>query len=195
MMKHEIGYNSQRDNIDFAGKFPGFWQCFTTCSWMLMSYYCDKIKAGNDKGLSLYLDDVEATIGKPGIGEKIKNKYNWIKGHTSEWWLVQKAGIEEYLWRYGVKGSAIFCDQNVSYDDLRKLINKGPVILGTNKLGGLKGGHIILAVGYNESGIICLDPYGNALKKYQSANGAYILYPDNFLRIATGEKIRCLYWR
>ena len=74
-MKHLINYNSQRDNISFAGKFPGFWQCFTTCSWMLMSYYCDKIKAGDDKGLSLYLDDVEAIVGKPGIGEKIKNKY------------------------------------------------------------------------------------------------------------------------
>ena len=194
-MKHLINYNSQRDNISFAGKFPGFWQCFTTCSWMLMSYYCDKIKAGDDKGLSLYLDDVEAIVGKPGIGEKIKNKYNWIKGHTSEWWLVQRNGIEAWLWQQGSRGNAVFRDLTVPFDDLRSLINGGPVILGTSKLGGLPGGHIILAIGYDDDGIICHDPYGNALAQYESANGAGIMYPDIILKAATGEKIRCMYWR
>ena len=194
-MIYSIGYNSQRDNIDFAGKFPGFWQCFTTCAWMFMSYYSKSIDATDDNGLASYLDDVEMMIGKPGIGEKIRNKYDWIKGHTSEWWLVQQNGIEEYLWKRGVTGNAIFKDQTIGYDSLNGLLDVGPVILGTNKLGGLKGGHIILAVGYTPEGIICHDPYGNAIKKYASAAGANILYPDGFLRIATGEKIRCIYWR
>ena len=195
MIKHNITYNSQRDNINFGGKFPGFWQCFTTCAWMLMSFYSDKYVATDDEGLSSYLDDIETTAGETGIGEKIKHKYNWITGHTSEWWLTQQAGIEEYLWRAGNRGNTIFSDQTVSYNDLRYLIDGGPVILGTKKLGGLPGGHIILAIGYTDDGVICHDPYGNAIKKYQSAAGANILYPDNFLRIATGEKIRCMYWR
>ena len=194
-MKHIIGYNSQRDNINFAGKFPGFWQCFTTCAWMFMSYYSKSIEATDDNGLAGYLDDVEMTVGNPGIGEKIKNKYNWIKGHTSEWWLVQQNGIEEYLWKKGTTGNAIFKDQTIGYDSLKGLLDVGPVILGTNKLGGLKGGHIILAIGYNDSGIICHDPYGNAVTGYRSAAGGGVLYGDSYLRNFTGEKIRCMYWR
>ena len=195
MIKHNIAYNSQRDNIDFAGKFPGFWQCFTTCAWMLMSYYCDKYRAHDDDMLALYLDDVEAIIGKPGIGEKIRNKYNWIKGHTSEWWLVQQNGIEAWLWRQGSRGNAVFRDLTVPFDDLRSIIDGGPVILGTKKLGGLPGGHIILAIGYTDEGIICHDPYGNAVTGYRSAAGGGVLYGDAYLRKFTGEKIRCMYWR
>ena len=194
-MKHLINYNSQRDNINFGGKFPGFWQCFTTCAWMFMSYYSKSIDATDDNGLASYLDDVEMMIGKPGIGEKIKNKYKWITGHTSEWWLVQRNGIEAWLWRQGLRGNAVFRDLTVPFDDLRSLINGGPVILGTSKLGGLPGGHIILAIGYDDDGIICHDPYGNALSQYESANGAGIMYPDIILKAATGEKIRCMYWR
>ena len=160
-----------------------------------MSYYSKSIDATDDNGLAGYLDDVEMVIGKPGIGEKIRNKYSWIKGHTSEWWLVQQNGIEAWLWRQGLRGNAVFRDLTVPFDDLRSLIDGGPIILGTSKLGGLPGGHIILAIGYTDEGIICHDPYGNAIKKYTSAAGANILYPDGFLRIATGEKIRCMYWR
>ena len=195
MIKHNIAYNSQRDNINFGGKFPGFWQCFTTCAWMLMSFYSDKYVATDDEGLSNYLDDIEVTAGKTGIGEKIKHKYKWITGHTSEWWLTQQAGIEEYLWRAGVKGNAVFRDMTASFDELRSLLDGGPVIIGTSKLGGLPGGHIILAIGYNSEGIICHDPYGNAVTGYRSAAGGGVLYGDAYLRNFTGEKIRCMYWR
>lgn len=195
-MKHNVGYNSQRDNLSFGGKFPGFWQCFTTCAWMLISFYTpEKYRFNDDTGLAGYLDDVEATVGKPGIGEAIRKKYNWITGHTSEWWAVQQAGITAWLNRAGVAGSAVFCDQTVDFADLPKLIERGPVILGTKKLGGLPGGHIILAIGYEPGGIICNDPYGNAVTNYKGRNGEAAFYSDALLQPATGQKIRCMYWQ
>jgi hypothetical protein len=193
-MIHAIKYNSQRDNISLGG-FRAYWQCFSTSAWMFMSFYSPDIDATNDTKLSIYLDDVEDSIGNPGIGEIVKRKYNWITGRTSFWWLVQKEGIEKWLWHVGIKGVVFFSDKQTDFDNLRKLVDNGPVILQTNKLGGLKGGHIILAVGYTDNALICHDPYGNCMTNYKDHNGAYVAYPDEVLMKATGEKIRCLYWK
>lgn len=191
---HKIGYNSQRNNFDFAGKFPGWTQCFSTCAWMFMSFYSGKVVADDDKGLAQYVDDVEASVGKPGIAEKVMRKIKFITGKTSLWWAVQREGIESWLWRYGIKGTAIFRDQNISFDSLGELLKAGPVILGTTKMGKLPGGHIILAIGETPGAIICHDPYGDAKGNYVSQDGQSVEYPKDFLRKYTGEKIRCIYW-
>jgi hypothetical protein len=159
-----------------------------------MSYYSSKISAFNDTMLSKYLDDVEDYIGSPGIAEKVKRQYNWIRGKTSFWWLVQKAGIEKWLHRENIPGRAVFKDKNISYEQLRALINDGPVILQTDKMGGLRGGHIILAIDYNDYGIICHDPFGDAVTNYTDHDGDAVVYSDLYLRKYTGDKIRCIYW-
>lgn len=194
-MIHQIGYNSQRNNFNFAGKFPGWTQCFSTSAWMFMSFYSPDIKAADDSSLAVYVDDVEETVGKPGIAEKAKRKFNWITGKTSLWWLIQKDGIESWLWRHGVKGQVVFRDSDFPFGVLPTIIDHGPVILGTTKMGGLSGGHIILAVGYDDNNIICHDPYGNAQTNYKDEKGAFVKYPHDFLRKYTGEKIRCMYWK
>jgi hypothetical protein len=61
---------------------------------MFMSFYTTKILASDDDSLAGYLDDVEWTVGKPGIAEIVQKRYNWIRGHSSEWWLVQQEGIK-----------------------------------------------------------------------------------------------------
>ncbi|PKL35881.1 MAG: hypothetical protein CVV44_20405 [Spirochaetae bacterium HGW-Spirochaetae-1] len=194
-MNNRVKYNSQRDNINFGGKFPGFWQCFSTCSWMLISFMAGT--SPGDDGLALYLDDVEVSIGKPGVGEIIRRKYNWIKGHTSFWWLVQQAGIEKWLKDFGVGGRAVFRDMDIGFNSIRDLLESGPIILGTNKIGGLPGGHIILVTGYTDKGFIVNDPYGDALTGYNSDNGDSVVYPDEYLKkySADNGRIRCLYWR
>lgn len=198
-MKYQIDYNSQRDNFTFKNKFKSFWQCFSTSAWKLISYYTD-YDATDDEMLAIYLDDVEASVGKPGIGEKIRQKYKWITKETSYWWLVQQAGLEKWLWRQGIKGSAIYCDikgadRQATFDEIEYFLDEfSPVILQTKKMGGLKGGHIILAVGYDSENIICHDPFGNALTKYTDHDGKYVLYPKDFLIKYTGNKIRCIYW-
>jgi len=174
----QITYNSQRNNIDFAGKFPAFHQCFSTCSFMLMSYYTDQIEGSDDEMLSRYLDDVEASIGTAGIAEKIKQKYKWITGDTSYWWLVQKAGIEEWLWRQGVGGQCVFNDGGLPISSLPEILKNAPVILQTNKMGGLPGGHIVLAVDFDSesNSLIMNDPFGNARTRYVSDDGADVPY-------------------
>lgn len=194
-MIHQIGYNSQRNNFNFAGKFPGWSQCFSTSSWMFMSFYSPDIKSADDAALSVYVDDVEVTAGQAGIAEKVVRKFKWITGKTSLWWLVQKEGIESWLWKYGIKGDAIFRDMDLPFSVLPEMIERGPVILGTTKMGGLPGGHIILAVGTDKESIICHDPYGDALQSYKSDKGAFVRYPKDYLMNFTGAKVRCIYWK
>lgn len=187
-----IKYNSQRDNINVGG-FRPFWQCFSTASFMLMSFYSSKIRAFDDGMLSLYLDDVEASVGKQGIGEEIRKKYKWITGRTSFWWLVQRAGIQKWLDREGMKGTVVF-RENVPFGELKGILKDRPVIIQTYKIPPLRGGHIILAVDTDENYIICNDPFGDARTKYRNHNGKNVRYNDGWLKRYTGNKVRCIYW-
>ena len=190
-MIHKVDYNSQRNNVTF-GTFSGHRQCFTSCSWMLMSYYTNMIDGTSDRAMSAYFDDVEDSVGKAGIGEKIKQRFNWIKGNTSYWWAVQQFGITEWLNRYGVSGHAVFAD-SMPMDKLIKLVDQGPVIVGTKKLGGLPGGHIILLIGYESGNFMVNDPYGNAMFRYKDHDGEEVLYSRDYLNkyLTNG---RCIFW-
>ena len=195
----KIGYNTQRNNDSFGGKFPSWNQCFTTSAIMFMSYFTPSIKAEDDITLAKYLDDVEDTIGNAGIGEEIARR-DHIQGSTSYWWSVQQAGITKWLNNNGIQGKALFKESVHSLTDLPGILDKhGPVILATDKMGGLPGGHIILAIGYDSTGIIFNDPFGNATTGYQNTNGANVLYSYEFLMKATivqkPDKIRCMYWQ
>jgi hypothetical protein len=161
---------------------------------MFISFYNDNIDAKDDGGLARYLDDVEDSLGKPGIGEVIKRKYNWIRGSTSYWWLVQQAGIQKWLDKDGIQGKVIFSEKNFSFDTLPRLLEDGPVILNTAGLGSTAG-HIILAVGYDEENIICHDPYGDAKTNYANINGESVEYPKNYLVNYTGQMPICIYFK
>ena len=193
-MIHNVKYNNQRNNYDFHGTFQGFKQCFSTSSWMLMSFYSKKIDATDDIGLSKYFDDIEITVGSKGIGEKVFKG----SGASSFWWAVQKAGITEWLNAQGVQGEAVFRDCTLGFYDLKDLLDIGPVILGTQKLGGLPGGHIILLTGYDDVSIIANDPYGNAATNYKDQNGEMIHYDFKMMidhcTFKSPDKIRCMYF-
>ena len=119
--------------------------------------------------------------------------YNWIKGNTSYWWLVQKAAIESWLHDRGVTGQAHFREQ-VLFLRLYDLIEEGPVILQTEGMAGPKG-HIILAVGYEDKNILCHDSFGDARTEYKSHSGIYVVYPESWLKKYTGDTVNCMYWR
>lgn len=194
-MIHEIAYNNQRNNM-VLGTLTGHKQCFTTCAWMFMSHYCNDINAKNDKGLYDYLDDIEASAGNPGIGERLKLRYEWIRGVTSYWWIMQKGGIEHWLWTRGVDGHMKYRD-SCDMKEIIESVRKGPVILGTKKMGGLRGGHVILLTGILEGDktFVANDPYGNALFDYEpGATGDSVFYSVDFLsKYVDGG--RCMYWR
>ena len=175
----KINYNSQRDNDDFGGRFKAFNQCFSTCAVMLMSFYSKNVAGGDDVFLKKYLYDIEATLNPSGLGARLKMKYKWIKGATSLWWLVQKDAITDYLHHFGTKGQAVFYDDNCLIGSLPDFATVSPFILGTSKLGGLPGGHIILVIEYNikTGALVCHDPFGDARTNYKSTKGAYVEYP------------------
>lgn len=186
----KVGYNSQRDNQGFGRQYPGSVQCMSTCAWMLMSAYSKKIKATDDDGLALYVDDCEASLGKPGIGERAMQLFPWVKKPTSQWWLTHQLAITEYLNKEGVKGKAVYVDK-CSWDDFYKLVEKGPVMIGT----GFFSGHIILAVGKD----VYHDPFGNAVGNYANQNGESVFYSREFLQPITDKVvgkgfIRLIYW-
>jgi hypothetical protein len=188
-----VGFNSQRDNFDFNGAFHGWQQCFSTAVWMLMSFWTDRIKFDDDTALSKYVDDVSDAVGSPGIGEKVKAEHKEIVGNTAYWWEVHRVGINTYLSAAGVSGECIHTS-NARYADVIELLKNGPVVLGTDKLGGLPGGHIILAVDVAENGgIIINDPYGDANTFYKNVNGAGVIYPESLLSPHLSGNI--LYWK
>lgn len=195
-----IGYNSQRDNISFGGKFKAFWQCFSTSSWMFMSYYSPRYMVGDDRTLAEYLDDVELSIGKRGIAEKTIARLGLkITKNSSLYWVIQQSGIDLWLAMAGIRGKAIFHDASFPIYSLPTLLKSGPVIIGTKKMGGLPGGHIILLVDYDpqSNDFIVNDPFGNARTNYASQSGQLIRYNAEWLRKYiefAPWMCRCIYW-
>ncbi len=205
---HDVGYNSQRNNIDFSGKFKGFKQCFTTSAHMFMSFYSSKIEAMNDDKLAWYLDQVESSIGVRGIAEKVMRSIPGIpmKG-SSYWWRVQLAGINEVLSTHmkngyvAVSGKADWMDAG-SWNEFEDALSKGPIITGTHRMGGLPGGHIVLVTGMDhEKGTYTInDPYGNPLSNYRVQNGQSVEVPIDWFRIQCSRAtksncVRFIYWR
>jgi len=175
----KIKFNSQRNNYDFAGKFKGYQQCFATSAWMFMSFFSELFRADDDKQLSRYVDDVCNEVGETGIGEE-EAKYNKLSGNSAYYWLVQVAAIKKWLGQAGKK-IAISYDSETTADKIKSALKNSPVIVGTNRLGGLKGGHIILIVDIDGEDFIVNDPYGNAQTNYKDHNGDSVRYPVAWL--------------
>lgn len=189
-----ISYNSQRNNFDFSGAFHGWQQCFSTSAWMLLSFFCPKMyRSDDDQGLATYVDDVCNTVGKIGVGEAISKKLH-ISGNTAYWWAVHQEAIREWIFKAGKKIDVIFEDGTASWNDFADAIKKSPVILGTNKLAGLPGGHIILVVDYDGKNLYVNDPYGDATTGYKDPNGTMRIYPKEWIKPYVGGDHLRIMW-
>jgi uncharacterized protein YvpB len=69
------------------------------------------------------------------------------------------------------------------------------VIIGTFKLGGLPGGHIILLVGIDDYDYIVNDPFGNANTNYKDKNGAGVIYPKELIKKVCSETPSYMSWK
>ena len=134
---------------------------------MFLSFYSAHYLAGDDVGLKQYITDLTATSS----------------GNEFEW-LTQAAMVEKYLQKAGVVGEMKYgIDLNTGRGLLTpaslkaKLVN-GPVIIGTNKMCGLPGGHIILGIdnGSADELVVCNDPYGDARTMYKDVYGEDVIY-------------------
>lgn len=194
--KWSVGMNYQTDNLEprikgKTGVFKNSWQCFDTCAWMLLSWISPDIyRYNDDNGLERYLDDVEVSVGEPGVAEKLSHK----KSGTSYFFDIQRAGIQKWADEAGVPGKAIFKEKKIKFDDLPDIIvENSPVILSTHGLGGTRG-HIILAVGSSTEHIIVNDPFGDARDNYKDDFGEGVFYEKKWLKKFTGEYVNCIYW-
>lgn len=166
-MSRSVNYNSQRDNFVING-IPGSSQCFATSAWMFLSYYApEKFKYDDDAALKRYIAELTAV--------STDNEYEWN---------CQRAILQKYMTLAGFHGNVMLgidLDTGIGKCDIEGLKNKlscGPVIIGTKKMAGLPGGHIILGIDNTDSGSVLVnDPYGNALTGYSDKNGASVVYP------------------
>jgi hypothetical protein len=182
-----LGYREQRKDDTING-LTGYSQCFSCSAWMLMSNYTDKINAQDNAGFDEYLKYIETVLG-PTM-EHVP--------HPSLYFDVQTAGINSYLTARGVDGAAI-CNLSFPIDQLPIQAQKGTVIIGTSKLGGLPNGHIILLTGYDlaKLSFIVNDPFGDARGNYSDPNGEGVIYPYQYLLPFIdigGGKSHIIYW-
>ena len=205
MVRRAIGFNSQRDNYDFGGQIVGNVQCFSTCAWMFMAYYASAIDAGDDEGLCRYVDDVEASVGETGSAEDVMREDKRIRDVVTRgtksmfFWSIHRHAIEVFLHQRGVTGRCLF-RETMTLDDVDKILEEGPVIIGTTALGGLKGGHVILLVekARDKNAYYVNDPYGDARTRYRRHDGGGVLYARKRIEVhATrrGTVSRCLFWQ
>lgn len=175
----ECQYNNQRDNYNFEGKDPGGRQCFSTSSIMAVSYATGARIPATDATIKAYHDDLEQMVGSPGLGEEMAATNKEIKGHSSRYWIVQQEGINRILSKNGFQKKAVF--RSGTLKDIDEALRHRPVILGTKKIGGLSGGHIILVLEKQNNEYICHDPFGDACTRYASTQGDYVRYSAKLL--------------
>lgn len=181
----KINYNNQRNNI-VVNNLNSYSQCFSTSNWMRMSYYTDKIKADDDKGLSDFLQYLELVAGPKEVHAE----------HPSLHYVVQALGVTKWLNQRNVYGHDVFVEQFPAGMLIKKL-EDGPITIGTKKIGKLLDGHIILLVDYDKekASFVVNDPFGNAITDYTVVNGHNVLYPASYLLPFIGTKCRILYWQ
>jgi uncharacterized protein YvpB len=153
----DVKYFSQRDNYRDANR-----TCFSSSCAMMLEY----LKPGT-------------CPGDRGDDEYIKTVFNI--GDTTEAWVHLNA-----LESYGLDVKYI---QNGSLDTLRSQIDKGkPVPIGilhhgpSNAPSG--GGHWICVIGYDDTGFIVHDPWGeidHASGTYISTNGERLHYSNELI--------------
>lgn len=197
MVSRTVKYNRQTDNKDFPALRP-WQQCFSTSAWMLLGYLCPELYDGSDDaGLAKLVEDVSNHVGAAGIGETIMAQQKLDPHNESAYiWIVWKMVLKKYLTDGGKNGTVVYMDGNCSLENLYKALDVCPVIVGTYKMGGLPGGHIILVTGYtDECSFICHDPFGNANSGYKDKNGENVVYSKDYLTTYIGTNtIRALWY-
>ncbi len=169
-----VQYFSQRDNESKDGVVNGSNMCNLTSLAMVMEY--NGIDVGN--GTKQYEDRLyeiakELGLGGDNLWEKTEKVYEGIIEH------INKLNSTNY--------QIIVTNEkreHKQFEDIAKsLINQHKPVITS---GYFPNGHIITIVGYDDTGWIAHDPYGDARTKYTNTNGRYVHY--NYGEYAIGKK-------
>jgi hypothetical protein len=169
--ENELVYFTQRNN---------FWNpsgaCFPTC--MAMAIRNNGIP---DKFKDLIIDDVIAMLcNTPSVGGERAKELKIKDKNLNIYWP-----IEEYVgnWFLGIlsgkTGHTFAGYVSLNLSEIKSDIDAGhgivlSIFMRLKKTNIKTGGHIIFCVGYSDTGLIFLDPYGNWNTWYSDTNGKLI---------------------
>ncbi|MBQ9610308.1 MAG: C39 family peptidase [Lachnospiraceae bacterium] len=108
-------------------------------------------------------------------------KVNYANFTGRQLWTQTRKVYETILPQYTDKYEIIFPKNDFISEAKKQIDKENPVLLSMIYKGG---GHVIVAVGYTESGLIINDPYGNRTTGSESKyctdkNGAFVEYPTD----------------
>lgn len=186
MVKLDIKYHTQRNNINFKkkmfanpSKYPSR-TCFPTCLNMMLMYLL---------GYSYTDENIITMFERKWFRRMFKEEHGRIQWMMSYYYKYTL----RYLWRaeqllgnhlinmFSRKEKLVYKSFNTFLEMIQAITqsieNGFPVIVGMQKrITGRKFGHIILIVGYCEDCFIAHDPYGNWNTNYKDHDGSYNEY-------------------
>jgi len=184
---HMTEYNWQDDNPTFKGKYREYAQCNVTAMMSIGGHYSDRLDGSNDQQLEWVLKQIEIKINpRAEWALEIINKMPWVKGYTSQWWVVLQNGLNHLMQIHNVPGR-FELDLQMSWEDFLIQLQKGPVLTNVYKLATLKGGHFINIAGWEHGHFRVLDPRGDANKNYKNRtidSGNNVFYEQNMVKAA-----------
>lgn len=188
-------------------RLPGAIQCFYASAVMFLGAFPGIVKPDSAyQYLADYVDALEPTFGKPGIGERLLRRYN-LTGRIGQYWIAHRDAISATLEAAGVDaGRLVYVETGATRDELARALRFAPAIVATSGLpyarGGrvdALGGHIVLLAQGQGAHYDLFDPFGNPLTDYRDRDGEAVPvtldWLDPYLLRATGGAgRRLLYW-
>lgn len=155
-LKLNVPYFSQRDNPRYS------WAtCNVTSIAMVMAYY----------GV------------RPRFGGQLEDELlEWTLNYAGPGSYVQHNVLSALLKAYGFKST--FSTTRRWYQIKQELISRRPVVLPGDFI--VPSGHIVVVIGYNSSGYIVNDPWGDAYTGYTNTYGASLLYSYSYVNQMAG---------
>ena len=182
MILKNVPYDSQRDNPIDPNK-----TCYPTSVSMVLRFLENKGKQREE-----YLrDDLEEWL----VSHLQENRTRYRKVTYS---LIRQKWAMSIYPRYVGAFWVWFINKKLSgFKAKYKYFNREslkdfiwekqiPVVMSTKLTGS--GGHIVAAIGFNQKGFYCHDPYGNAKNYRKLKNGKSVFYEDHKMK----KKIGCV---
>ncbi|MBD1938411.1 C39 family peptidase [Microcoleus sp. FACHB-68] len=127
--------------------------------------------------MPLYYYGVRSSSG----GQLEDELLEWCFNRYGEGSHMEHSVLSQLIRAYGFKTS--FSTTRTWSEIKIELINRRPVVLAGDFTAT---GHILCVIGYNSSGLIVNDPWGDALTGYADTEGRKLLYPYGYLNQVAG---------
>lgn len=192
---HIPDYLSQRNNFNLDGSKNTNNQCMIASVTMELNSFGKMINDVMFQKITefSYLNTFQSILdgSKKGTNTVVKNPKN-----KDRFWLSAHADVVNFLLKEShLNYKMVSGEQTLT--SIKSYITKTnlPVILATDISQFLKGasGHIMVAIGYDSTGLYIHDPYGNCTLSYGDHNGNNIRYGTPILQKLFATNRECWY--